>query len=239
MLQLARHPPECDHVPVLVRLSMSGRYLSCMHAPTEPDGADQASVAARPVEYEAATQRWMLQTVEHIMRARDRIYAQLRTETVETVPATRLDLGEGQEFAVDPLRIHAAGSIAIDPLIAGDLEGLYVEVSGIADQQLEQTMRAYFAMINKVTDKVGNTVDARGDAAEGLLAALEKMDIAFGEDGRPALQMIVSPADEDRIRAQLNVLTPEQQQRLTDTINRKREAYFASQRRRRLPRYGH
>jgi hypothetical protein len=100
-------------------------------------------------------------------------------------------------------------------------------------------MRAYFTMISRVTDKTGNTIDAHGDAAEGLLAALKKMDIAFGEDGMPALEMIVSPADADRIRAQLDALTAEQQQRLTGIINRKREEYLASRRRRRLPRHGH
>jgi hypothetical protein len=89
-----------------------------MQAPAEPPGAaDYASIAARPAEYEAATQRWIQQTVQHIMRARDPIYAQLRTEQAETVPATRLDLGDGQELAVDPFRIHVDGSIAIDPLI--------------------------------------------------------------------------------------------------------------------------
>jgi hypothetical protein len=100
-------------------------------------------------------------------------------------------------------------------------------------------MRVYFTMISKVTDETGNTSDARGDAAEGLLAVLEKMDIAFGEDGMPALEMIVSPTDADRIRAQLGALTAEQQQRLTEIINRKREEYSASRRRRRLPRHGH
>ena len=211
-----------------------------MHAPAEaPGAADHASMAARPAEYEAATQRWMQQTVQHIMRARDRIYAQLRTETAETVPATRLDLGAGQELAVDPFRIHVDGSIAVDPLIDGDLEDLHVQISSIADQQLEQIMRAYFTTISKVTDETGNTIDAHGDAAEGLLAVLEKMDIAFGEDGMPALEMIVSPADADRIRTQLGALTAEQQQRLTEIINRKREECFASRRRRRLPRYGH
>jgi len=69
-----------------------------MHAPAGGPGvADHASIAARPAEYEAATQRWMQQTVRHIMRARDRLYAELRTETAEAVPATRIDLGGGQE----------------------------------------------------------------------------------------------------------------------------------------------
>src|SRR6516165_2485554 len=105
-----RHRPDVIECPRPYDSSCPSRYLSSMHAPAEaPGAADHASMAARPAEYEAATQRWMQQTVQHIMRARDRIYAQLRTETAETVPATRLDLGGGQELAVDPFRIHVDG----------------------------------------------------------------------------------------------------------------------------------
>jgi hypothetical protein len=72
----------------------------------------------------------------------------------------------------------------------------------------------------------------------GLLDALEKMDTTCDDDGNPALQMIVSPADAARVRAQLEALTPDQQQRLTAILNAKREAYRASRGRRRLPRHG-
>jgi hypothetical protein len=83
-----RHRPDVIACPRPYDSSCPGQYLSCMHAPAEASGAaDRASIAARPAEYEAATQRWMQQTVQHIMRARDRLYAQLRTETAETVPA--------------------------------------------------------------------------------------------------------------------------------------------------------
>jgi len=99
-------------------------------------------------------------------------------------------------------------------------------------------MRAYFATISKVSDATGNTVDAHGDAAEGFLAVLEKMDIAFGEDGEPALAMIVSPADADGVQVQMDAMPAEQQRRLVEIVNRKREAYLVSRRRRRLPRHG-
>jgi hypothetical protein len=39
---------------------------------------------------------------------------------------------------------------------------------------------------------------------------LEKMDVAFDEDGTPALQMVVSRADADRVRAKLAAFTPEE-----------------------------
>lgn len=170
-------------------------------------------IAARPAEYETATMQWMNQAVQAVMRARDPVYAQLRPETVETVPQQRIDLGDGRELSVEPYQTAVHGAIEIDPLIAGDLGGLHAEICSIADQQLEQTLGAWFAVMNDVTRQTGNVVDANGDVAVGLLDALEKVEIAFDDDGNPALQMIVFPAEAACIRAQLEALTPDRHAR--------------------------
>ena len=112
---------------------------------------------------------------------------------------------------VKPVRIAATGSVDIGSVIAGDFADLETVVAEIADQKLEQTMRAYFALVMDVTQHTGNVVDAHGDAAEALLAMLEKMDIAFDDDGTPALQVVVSPTDAERVRAQMAAFTPDQQ----------------------------
>jgi len=173
------------------------------------------------------------------MLARDPLYAQLRPEQIDGLAETRINLGNGDEFLVEPTPITVTGSVDVGSAIAGDFGDLEAEVSAIADQRLEQTMRAYFALVKEVTQRTGNVVDAHGDAVEGFLAMLEIMDIAFDADGKPALQMVVSPADAERIRAQLAAFTPDQQRRFVETISRKREAYRASRRRRKLPRHGH
>ena len=196
-------------------------------------------VAARPSEYEDATMRWMYETVDTLMRARDRFYAQIGSEHVESLPDMTIELPDGQDMLVEPFRVAATGTVEIDPAIAGDFDDLHTVVSSIADQRLEQTMRALFAQMIDITQRTGNTVNANGDAAEGLLALTEKMDMQFDEHGNLALQMIVSPADEHRVRAQLAALTPDQQRRLAEIINRKRKAYRASRRRHRLHRYAH
>jgi hypothetical protein len=201
-----------------------------------PQGVDH--VAARPSEYETATMAWLEHTVQFLMLARDPLYARLRSEQLDGATTTTIDLGDGREFVVEPTRIIATGEVSIRPALDGDLDDMAAHASAIADQRLEQTMRAYFAMVMGVTEQTGNAVDANGDAAEGLLAMLEKMDIAFDDDGKPALQMVVSPTDADRVRAQLAALTPEQERRFIDIITRKREAYRGSRRRRRLPRLG-
>jgi hypothetical protein len=203
----------------------------------EPDHG--VRIAARAAEYEIVTGKWVYHAVQAVMRASDPVYAQLRPELVEAVPRQRIDLGEGREMPVEPYRTSVHGAIAIDALIAGDLGELHAEICSIARQQLEQTMRAFFALIDEVTRQTGNVVDAHGDAAEGLLGMLEKMDIAFDDEGNPRLKMIASPETAERIRAQLESFTSDQMQRFVAIISSKREQYRASRRRRRLPRYGH
>lgn len=183
--------------------------------------------------------RWLHETVDTLMRSRDPMYARMGCEPVEAVPEQAIELPGGQDMIVQPYRIGARGSVEIEPLIAGDFDDLHMAVSSIADQKLEQTMRAWFAVMADITQGTGNVVDARGDAAEGVLALMEKMDIAFDEGGNPVLELIVSPADADRVRAQLDAFTPDQQRRFAEIIDQKREAYRASRRRRRLPRHGH
>lgn len=197
------------------------------------------SLSARPLEYEAATTEWLLRTVEFLMLARDPLYAQLRSEQVEGLEERSIELDGANGLLVKPTRIAVTGSVDIHSVIVGDLGDLHAEVSGIADQRLEQTMRAYFALVMEVTQQTGNMVDAHGDAAEGFLALLEKMDIQFDEDGTPALSMVVSPADAQRVRGQLAAFTQDQQRRFAEIIHRKREVYSASRRRRRIPRHSH
>jgi len=200
---------------------------------------DGRVLAARPSEYEAATIRWLDETVETLMRARDPIYARMEREPVEAPPDITIELAAEQDMTVQPYQTLATGSVQIEPVLAGDFDDLDTVVSEIADQKLEQTMRAYFAMLAGITQRTGNMVDAHGDAAEGLLALMEKQDIDFDQDGNPVLELVVSPTDADRVRAQLDGFTPDQQRRFTEIINRKREAHRASRRSRRLPRHGH
>src|ERR1035441_6524364 len=93
-------------------------------------------VAARPSEYEDATMRWMYETVDTLMRARDRFYAQIGSEHVESLPDMTIELPDGQDMLVEPFRVAATGTVEIDPAIAGDFDDLHTAVSSIADPRL-------------------------------------------------------------------------------------------------------
>jgi len=208
--------------------------------PSDPSSPGPGSVVdARPSEYEAATMQWLYETVDMLMCARDPDYANLGSERVEWLPEAAVELPDGQEMVIEPYRIAATGSVAIDPVIAGDFDDLHAVVSSIADQRLEQTMRALFAALADVSQRTGNTVEIGEDGAEGLLALMEITDMDFDEHGNLRSSFMVSSADAEWVRAQQAGFTPDQQRRSAEIINRKREAYYASRRRRRLPRHGY
>jgi hypothetical protein len=129
--------------------------------PAPDAGGRGVRVAARPAEYEAAAADWLYQAVETVMRATDPLYAQLRPEKVEAVPRQLIDLGDERGITVEPFQTSVHGSIGIDRLIAGDFGELHAEICRIADQQLEQTMRAWFALIDQVTRQTGRATPLR------------------------------------------------------------------------------
>jgi hypothetical protein len=183
--------------------------------------------------------QWLYETVDMLMRARDPDYANLGSERVESLPEAAVELPDGQEMVIEPYQIAATGSVEIDPAIAGDFGDLHAVVSDIADQRLEQTMRALYSVLADVSQRTGNTVEIGEDGAEGLLALMEITDMDFDEHGNLRSSFMVSPTDAEWVRAQQAGFTPDQQRRSAEIINRKREAYYASRRRRRLPRLGY
>lgn len=142
-------------------------------------------VSGSITEYETATARWIERTVDFLMVESDSLYAQLRPEQIDGLGETAVRSGVGGEVLVKPVHTVATGSVDVGSAIAGDFGDLEAVVAEIAYQKLEQTMGAYFVLIMDATQHTGNVADARGDAAEGLLAVLEKMDIAFDDDGNP------------------------------------------------------
>lgn len=203
----------------------------------DEEAADRLIVAAGQREYEAATARWFSATVEKVMRATDPVYAQIPHQRVESLPELVVPLTEGQEMHVAPEHVAAGGDVSPEGIIAGQLDDVHLIVTEAAEQMLRQVMQMFFTQVQEATGRVGNLVDAEGDPVEGFLRAVDIMQLTFGDDGRPRIQMIVGPDDADRMRRALNAATPDQIQRLQEILRRKREEFDAARRRRRLPRH--
>ena len=95
-------------------------------------------------------------------------------------------------------------------------------------------MRCRFDHISEICAASGKTVNAQGhDYFDAMLETLETIDMAFDEDGKPNLTLVVHPETAKRIQEKQP--TPEQQERLRLVLERRKEEWDASRRRRDLP----
>jgi hypothetical protein len=141
--------------------------------------------------------QWLYETVDMLMCARDPDYSNLGSERVEWLPEAAVELPDGQEMVIEPYRIAATGSVAIDPVIAGDFDDLHSVVSNIADQRLEQTMRALWAVLADVSQRTGRC--AWRPSAPGSPPPRHRGLPALRRPGRTARPGRRSPRPGDRI----------------------------------------
>jgi hypothetical protein len=102
-----------------------------------------------------------------------------------------------------------------------------------------QQAQLYFESLNQSLEEVGNAVDAGGQplSVELLLQLLEKVQIAFDEQGYPQFPTLhIGPDLEARTSQVLQDLheDPSAKARLNEIIERKREEWNAEQDRRKL-----
>lgn len=196
-------------------------------------------VCARQVEYEAAGYAWFGEAVHHVMRTMDPLYASMSPHRNPMLAEELIQpTGDDQPMAVQPFRIEATGAVNVPAVIEGDLQDLHDAVANVAQQMLTQTMRAMFDQMRAVTDRVGTTIEASGDLVETFIHLLEAVDIAFDDQGEPQFQIVASPEGGDSLREALTQMTPDQIRRADQILERKREEYRATRRRRHLPRHG-
>jgi len=190
----------------------------------------------RAVEFEAASCRWFDDSVHDLMRARDGLYAELAATTrrVEQVPESVVPFDDGgPEMVLAPIAVRAEGEFSVRRMLDGDFSDIYVVLDSTADTMLTQTMTGAFAILDQVTERTGNSVDANGrDMVDTMIEGLEKVDVKFDDEGKPTSMWVMHPDTAEKLRAQ--GMTQEQADRLDAMMVKKREAWRASRRSRRL-----
>lgn len=86
-----------------------------------------------------------------------------------------------------------------------DLVGdrLFEKMDSIAEELARKTSEHGYRVLDEVTEKAGNRLDAGGKPfdQEMYLEMLNKVEISFGDDGRPDFVMVMNPAMADAMRA--------------------------------------
>jgi hypothetical protein len=105
-----------------------------------------------------------------------------------------------------------------------------------AEDALPQVMKGVFETLDAATKQVGNVIDHQGKklSYDVLLDALETVRMDFNEDGTPKRMMWVMHPRMVEAFSKLGPLTPEQEQRHTDIMQKQWEQYLARRRVRKL-----
>jgi hypothetical protein len=188
-------------------------------------------------EYTLALMKFVHDGVLRLMEAKDPVWGMIpRAEPVEAVPTTQNTMPSGQVVQNNPVMAEAKFVLRYDDIRSSSADALAEQMDGAADQNLSIVMPHFFDMLSRTCQAAGTVSNAGGKpfSFEMLLEGLEKIDISFDEKGKPELPtLVMGPAVAAQVRA-LPPITPDQQKRLDDLIERKRKEHYARRRDRKL-----
>jgi hypothetical protein len=134
-------------------------------------------------------------------------------------------------------RFEEEFAIHADVIRQTEVEQFVSIIVDVVEKYLEAMSRTFVETAQDVTEAVGNVIDAGGKPLSWdlILDGLEMREIAFDKDGRVSgLQLMMNPRTAEMLTS--IEMTEEQERRLNDILQRKKEAWDAQQRTRRLPR---
>jgi hypothetical protein len=150
------------------------------------------------------------------------------TETVATV-------SDSEQLVLQASTMSAGTEIKTADIIEFRLPAIHEGIIEMAEQFVKQTLASFIETITQITDKTGNTVQSE-DPIEGLIMAIEDLEMEFDDDGRPTTQIIVHPDTYKKFEEAEQTASPELLDKLAKILERKRKEYIASRRSRQLPR---
>lgn len=187
-------------------------------------------------EYTDAFNTFFFSSVRELMRRNDPILAQVQFAEVESIRTSVVGGYDSLDHQIAPMKMEATFALPFQVIYNTDISEMAFALYSTAEEGLKSLMPQMFANIDKICDDSGNTIDAKGGTFswDQVMDAIEKMRIDFDETGQARLPtLITSPAVEKVIAA--TPMTPEQQVRHNNIIDRKREKFFAQKRIRKIP----
>lgn len=118
--------------------------------------------------------------------------------------------------------------------ITGEVDPFLAMVFELADAFGSQLTQGMLTHISEICDASGQVIDAEGrDFIDVIIETLETIEMSFNEDGEPNLTVVVHPSTAEKLRNKKP--TPEQEERIQQILERRREEWNASRRRHDLP----
>lgn len=185
---------------------------------------DEYNDAARVAIYEWIDRR----VVEHAPSLR-----QFPRVTVEHVRTTRLTTAEGEVKRTPPRSRHDEGKMNIGEVVAGRFEQLRDTFDAAAIERAKALVAYWQEQVDRGLAR-GSISKATGPPSwEAMMDALEDLEFGFDEQGNPRFKAVAGTAAADLLDS-LPPPTAEQKRRWDALMVRKKEAWLARQRHRRM-----
>lgn len=170
------------------------------------------------------------------MRARSKaletVFAEVPRHRVFEGSRTTIARPDGSEDDTPFVEASSEFSISFDELPTLQLEDLLKKLDRIVEDLARQKAEHFFKTIREAAEKVGNTVDGKGQglSPELYLKVLDTIWVEFESGGKPRLPtLVVGPQQRDTANSMLAELVsnPTLRKRFEGTIEKKREIWRA------------
>ena len=187
-------------------------------------------------EYERAFKKFFWQTTHELTRAKSPFLGMIQSVPTPQVTTTATTLASGQQFEIVPIQGASEFTFDWPAAVAGDLGTVLNAMDDAAAQQAAQLVPQILDRIGAMSEAAGQTVDAGGKpiSHELMLEILEKIDIDFDDEDKPIMPSIVGPPKMGEAISKLPPQTEEQKAAWDAMLERKRQAFHARRRTRRI-----
>jgi hypothetical protein len=211
-------------------------------------------ISAQPEEFRRGAHLWVDRATDALMLAGHPLYASVTRERLhgsEDVGTADTGISDPNADGIKPPEVSASSDplryrelsaqyewlVDVNDVLSFNVGGFVAGLSAGADAFANQLEQGILTHISDLSEAAGNVVGVGGrEFADALLDALESMEFSFNDDGEPNITLVMHP---DQVAKLRNVeMTPEQKARHAAIIQRKREEWNATQRRRELPGLG-
>ena len=198
---------------------------------------EEGRLWAIPNEYAAGGMLWMNDAIDVLSRELHPLLGTIRRERVADLPMPH-EHTPGNEALASPLfrgiEVSHGWVVTLSHVLTFDVDTFLGQVFVIADEIGSQITRGMLEHISQICDESGQTINAEGrDIFDVMIEILGTIDIAFDEEGNHSLQLVVHPDMAKKLADKQP--TPEQVNRLRVVMERRKEEWDASRRRRELP----
>ena len=187
-------------------------------------------------EHESATLRFISSTINALMRAKDPVLSMIPTVRTDRVLGTQNTMASGEVVDGPPMESAMKLTIQTKDVVEGDIVSFIASLDAAAGEGVGPLVRQVFDRIGKLAQGAGTAIDAAGAPVSWdlVLRGFEAMEIDFDAAGNPVMPTLVMHPDMLLKFKALDPPTAEQERRLKELIDRKREEHNARQRHRRL-----